>query len=77
LPTYTDEQILLCINENEKTIPSLPVQDIKTSMEFYTTKLGFTVRHHDDGFCIVVRDAIEIHLWKSDYESWKKAKEYL
>jgi catechol 2,3-dioxygenase-like lactoylglutathione lyase family enzyme len=38
----------------KKTIPALPVQDIKQSMEFYTNKLGFTVRHHDDGFCIVV-----------------------
>lgn len=55
----------------KKTIPALPVQDIKQSMEFYTTKLGFTVRHHDDGFCIVVRDDVEIHLWKSGDESWK------
>ena len=55
----------------KKTIPALPVQDIKQSIEFYTTKLGFTVRHHDEGFCIVVRDEIEIHLWKSADESWK------
>ena len=55
----------------KKTIPALPVQDIKTSMEFYTNKLGFTVRHHDDGFCIVVRDDVEIHLWKSGDESWR------
>ncbi|MDF2188653.1 VOC family protein [Paraflavitalea sp. CAU 1676] len=55
----------------KKTIPALPVQDINQSMEFYTAKQGFTVRHHDDGFCIVVRDDIEIHLWKSGDESWK------
>jgi predicted lactoylglutathione lyase len=55
----------------KKTVPALPVQDIKQSMEFYTTKLGFTVRHYDDGFAIVVRDEVEIHLWKSGDESWK------
>lgn len=56
----------------KKTIPALPVQDIKQSIEFYTVKLGFTVRHYDDGFCIMVRDEIEIHLWKSGDETWKR-----
>jgi len=55
----------------KKTIPAVPVHDIKQSMEFYTNKLGFTVRHHDDGFAMVVRDEVEIHLWKSGDESWK------
>jgi catechol 2,3-dioxygenase-like lactoylglutathione lyase family enzyme len=55
----------------KKAIPALPVQDIKQSMEFYTTKLGFTIRHHDDGFCVAVRDEVEIHLWKSGDETWK------
>ncbi len=55
----------------KKTIPALPVQNIKISMDFYTTKLGFAVRHHDGGFAIVVRDEVEIHLWRSGDESWK------
>ncbi|MBA3647700.1 MAG: VOC family protein [Chitinophagales bacterium] len=55
----------------KKTIPALPVQDIKQSIEFYTTKLGFRVRHHDEDFAIVVRDDVEIHLWKSGDETWK------
>jgi predicted lactoylglutathione lyase len=55
----------------KKTIPALPVQDIKQSMEFYAGKMGFIVRHHDNDFCILVRDEIEIHLWKSGDESWK------
>jgi len=55
----------------KKTIPALPVQDIKTSMEFYTNKLGFTCLHHEEGFEIFVRDDVEIHLWKSDDESWR------
>jgi catechol 2,3-dioxygenase-like lactoylglutathione lyase family enzyme len=55
----------------KKTIPALPVQDIKQSIEFYTTKLGFSVPHHDNGFAIVVRDEVEIHLWASSDESWR------
>jgi catechol 2,3-dioxygenase-like lactoylglutathione lyase family enzyme len=33
------------------TIPALPVQDIKQATEFYSTKLGFTVRHLENDFC--------------------------
>lgn len=55
----------------KKAIPALPVQDIKQSMEFYIAKLGFTFRHHDDGFAIAVRDDVELHLWKSGDETWK------
>lgn len=72
LPPNTAQQILLfLVMKMKKRIPALPVQDIKQSMEFYTTRLGFTVRHHDGGFAIVVRDEVEIHLWKSGDESWK------
>ncbi len=70
LPANSNESILLRM-KMKKTIPALPVQDIKQSIDFYTTKLGFTVRHYDEGFCIVVRDEVEIHLWKSGDESWK------
>jgi len=55
----------------QKTIPALPVQDIKLSCDYYSNKLGFTVRHEEEGFAIIVRDDVEIHLWKSGDESWK------
>jgi catechol 2,3-dioxygenase-like lactoylglutathione lyase family enzyme len=55
----------------KKTIPALPVQDIRQSMEFYAAKLGFTVRHHEGGFAIMVRDEVEIHLWQAGDQSWK------
>ncbi|MFN2438925.1 MAG: VOC family protein, partial [Chitinophagaceae bacterium] len=45
--------------------------DIKQSIAFYTNQLGFTCRHHEEGFAIFVRDDVEIHLWKSGDESWK------
>lgn len=55
----------------QRTIPALPVQSIKRSCEYYTTKLGFTIRHQEETFAIAVRDEIEIHLWQSCDKSWK------
>ena len=55
----------------QKTIPALPVQSIKQSCEYYTTKLGFTIRHQEETFAIAVRDDVEIHLWQSCDKSWK------
>ena len=55
----------------KKTIPALPVQDIKASCAYYTNRLGFTIRHQEDTFAIAVRDDIEIHLWQSCDKSWK------
>ena len=55
----------------QKTIPALPVQSVKKSCEYYTNRLGFTIRHQEETFAIAVRDEIEIHLWKSCDKSWK------
>lgn len=55
----------------KKTIPAFPVKDIKVSCDYYTTKLGFTIRHQEETFAIAVRDDIEIHLWQSCDNSWK------
>jgi catechol 2,3-dioxygenase-like lactoylglutathione lyase family enzyme len=61
----------------KKTIPALPVQEITQSIDFYTNKLGFMARHHDDGFAIMVRDDVEIHLWKAGDETWKNKGVFL
>jgi hypothetical protein len=55
----------------QKTIPALPVESIKISCEYYTSKLGFRIRHQEETFAIAVRDEIEIHLWQSCDKSWK------
>lgn len=55
----------------QKTIPALPVQDIKASCSYYTDRLGFTIRHQEETFAIAVRDEIEIHLWQACDKSWK------
>lgn len=55
----------------KKTIPALPVKDIKQSCNYYTNKLGFRIRHQEETFAIAVRDDVEIHLWQSCDKSWK------
>lgn len=55
----------------QKTTPALPVQSIKLSCEYYTNRLGFTIRHQEETFAIAVRDEIEIHLWQACDKSWK------
>ena len=44
-------------------IPAIPVADITRAIAFYHRKLGFELRHIDDDYAIVKRDAVEIHLW--------------
>lgn len=55
----------------QKTIPALPVQNVTQSCVYYTSKLGFTIRHQEETFAIAVRDGIEIHLWQACDKSWK------
>ncbi|MQA90257.1 MAG: bleomycin resistance family protein [Gemmatimonas sp.] len=52
-------------------IPALPVRDIARAAEFYRDRLGFAVGHMDEGFGIVSRDGVVIHLWAAGDESWR------
>ena len=54
-----------------KCIPALPVRSIGQSIDFYSNKLGFSVPHQDDGFAVLARDGVEIHLWAASDEKWK------
>ena len=53
------------------TIPALPVSDLTRSMPFYRDLLGLTLAHSDDGFAILRRDGIELHLWTAGDQSWR------
>ncbi|GAA4316532.1 VOC family protein [Nibribacter koreensis] len=55
----------------KKSIPALPVRNIGEAVKFYSEKLGFEARHQEDEFAILVRDEMELHLWKSGDESWR------
>lgn len=53
-------------------IPALPVRDMQKSIPFYQDVLGLFLRHHDNGFAIFQRDAVELHLWQAGDESWQR-----
>ncbi|HSH66914.1 MAG TPA: bleomycin resistance family protein, partial [Bacteroidia bacterium] len=54
-----------------KTIPAFPVRKIDKAVDFYEAKFGFTCRHQEKHFAILVRDNIELHLWASCNYNWK------
>lgn len=55
-----------------KTIPALPVRRIEHATAFYRDRLHFAVGYHDEGFAIVTRDEVEIHLWAAGDETWRE-----
>lgn len=54
-----------------QAIPALPVSDLERSIVFYRDKIGFTLRHHEGGFAMFEREAVEIHLWSADDDAWR------
>jgi catechol 2,3-dioxygenase-like lactoylglutathione lyase family enzyme len=54
-----------------RAIPALPVRDVTRSSVFYRDQLGFTLLHKEDGFAIVQRDTVELHLWAASDEDWR------
>ena len=52
-------------------IPALPVAAIDAALDYYTTRFGFTVPHHDGGFAIVNRDDVYLHLWEASDTGWR------
>lgn len=55
-----------------RTVPALPVQNTDKAAAFYQQRLGFEIRHVDDGFAKLVRDGAEVHLWAASDHSWKQ-----
>jgi hypothetical protein len=54
-----------------KTIPALPVHNIDEAVTFYEVRYGFTGGYKDDGFAILTRDEVVIHLWAACDNHWK------
>jgi catechol 2,3-dioxygenase-like lactoylglutathione lyase family enzyme len=55
-----------------RTIPALPVKNVRRSIPFYDDTLGFVLAHEEDGFAILRRDDAEIHLWAASDDSWRQ-----
>jgi catechol 2,3-dioxygenase-like lactoylglutathione lyase family enzyme len=55
-----------------RTVPALPVSNIKQSIDFYCDKLGFTLGYHEGGFAVLLCNEVRfIHLWEANDESWR------
>jgi len=51
--------------------PALSVKDMARSIGFYRDKLGLSFVLETEGFAIFRRDAVELHLWLANDESWR------
>jgi catechol 2,3-dioxygenase-like lactoylglutathione lyase family enzyme len=54
-----------------RTIPALPVRDVRAAATFMESRFGFAVVHLDDGFAVISRDAAVLHLWGASDEEWR------
>lgn len=56
-----------------KFMPALPVTDLKEGVAFYEEALGFKCVYLDEGgYAVLQLDAVELHLWLANDESWKE-----
>jgi catechol 2,3-dioxygenase-like lactoylglutathione lyase family enzyme len=54
-----------------RTIPALPVRDVREAASWMASRFGFATRHLDDGFAVVARDEAVLHLWGAADEGWR------
>jgi catechol 2,3-dioxygenase-like lactoylglutathione lyase family enzyme len=54
-----------------RTIPALPVRDVRGAVAFYRDRFGFDARHETDDFAVVVRENAELHLWGASDDGWQ------
>lgn len=52
-------------------VPVLPVAAIAPATGFWRDRLGFKIDHADEGYAVLVRDGIEVHLWAARDETWR------
>jgi catechol 2,3-dioxygenase-like lactoylglutathione lyase family enzyme len=61
----------------QQVFPVLPVKDIASSTEFYTSKLGFSIYFQileKPGYACVGRDGVELHLQWHDAKEWARVE---
>ena len=54
------------------SVPAFPVADIAAATAFYTSKLGFQVKHEEAGFALLGREAVSLTLWQASDNSWPR-----
>jgi catechol 2,3-dioxygenase-like lactoylglutathione lyase family enzyme len=58
-----------------RAIPALPVRDTPSAAAHYRDRLGFTLLHADDGFAVLQRDDVRVHLWQAGDASWTQRED--
>lgn len=58
-----------------RTIPALPVRDVRTAAAHYRERFGFEARHETDDFAVLMRDDAVLHLWSASDEEWRSRAE--
>jgi catechol 2,3-dioxygenase-like lactoylglutathione lyase family enzyme len=51
--------------------PALPVRDVAASVRHYRDEFGFACPHQDDGFAVLTRDDVRLHLWQAGDDGWR------
>ena len=54
-----------------RTIPALPVRDVRAAVAYYRERFGFDSPHETDDFAVLVRDDAVIHLWGATDDDWR------
>jgi catechol 2,3-dioxygenase-like lactoylglutathione lyase family enzyme len=58
-----------------KTIPALPVRDVRAAVAHYRERFGFDAPHATDGFAVLGRDDAVLHLWGATDEQWRSRED--
>jgi hypothetical protein len=54
-----------------RTIPALPVRDVRSAAAHMRERFGFDAPHLTDDFAVVARDGAVLHLWGASDEAWR------
>ena len=54
-----------------RTIPALPVRDVRAAVAHYKERFGFEAPHVTHDFAVIGRDDAVIHLWGARDEEWR------
>lgn len=54
-----------------RTVPALPVRDVRAAVAFYRERFGFDALHETDDFAVIARDDCSINLWGAGDDSWR------
>jgi hypothetical protein len=54
-----------------RTVPALPVRDVRAAVAHYRERFGFDAPHETDDFAVMTRDDAVVNLWGATDESWR------